>query len=67
VGDHAVNIGERVIYMVTGWLPESNAAARARLKAETELAEPNSGSVADDSAGEGDDAGTPGEEPGEPS
>ena len=30
--DHAVNIGERVIYMVTGWLPESNAAARNALR-----------------------------------
>jgi phosphate transport system protein len=35
VGDHAVNIGERVIYMVTGWLPESNAAARNALRAAT--------------------------------
>jgi phosphate transport system protein len=67
VGDHAVNIGERVIYMVTGWLPESNAAARAKLKAETELVQPSPGSVADDSAGDGDDAETPGEEPGESS
>lgn len=32
IGDHAVNIGERVIYMVTGWLPESNAAARNALR-----------------------------------
>jgi phosphate transport system protein len=29
VGDHAVNIGERVRYMVTGWLPEHTGAARA--------------------------------------
>ncbi|MGE3621043.1 MAG: phosphate signaling complex protein PhoU [Acidimicrobiia bacterium] len=28
IGDHAVNVGERVRYMVTGWLPEP-AAARA--------------------------------------
>jgi phosphate transport system protein len=35
VGDHAVNIGERVIYMVTGWLPESNAAARNALRSAT--------------------------------
>jgi phosphate transport system protein len=28
IGDHAVNIGERVRYMVTGWLPESTGAAR---------------------------------------
>ncbi len=28
IGDHAVNIGERVQYMVTGWLPEHTGAAR---------------------------------------
>ena len=28
IGDHAVNIGERVRYLVTGWLPEHNGAAR---------------------------------------
>ena len=28
VGDHAVNMGERVSYMVTGWLPEHSGAAR---------------------------------------
>jgi phosphate transport system protein len=35
IGDHAVNIGERVQYMVTGWLPEHAGAARhaARLQA----------------------------------
>lgn len=37
IGDHAVNIGERVIYMVTGWLPESNAAARNALRKSTEI------------------------------
>lgn len=31
IGDHAVNIGERVGYMVTGQPPESKGAARARL------------------------------------
>ena len=30
IGDHAVNIGERVRYMVDGWLPEQTGAARAR-------------------------------------
>lgn len=40
VGDHAVNIGERVIYMVTGWLPESNAAARHKLRSETDPPSP---------------------------
>ena len=29
IGDHAVNIGERVRYMVTGWMPEHTGAARA--------------------------------------
>jgi phosphate transport system regulatory protein PhoU len=35
IGDHAVNIGERVRYMVTGWLPEHTGAARlaARIRA----------------------------------
>ncbi len=35
IGDHAVNIGHRVQYMVTGWLPERNGAAR--LEARTAL------------------------------
>lgn len=36
IGDHAVNIGERVQYMVTGWLPEHQGAERhaARLAGE---------------------------------
>jgi phosphate transport system protein len=29
IGDHAVNMGERVQYLVTGWLPEHTGAARA--------------------------------------
>jgi phosphate transport system protein len=32
IGDHAVNMGERVLYMVTGWLPEHNGAARVALR-----------------------------------
>jgi phosphate transport system protein len=32
IGDHAVNIAERVQYMVTGWLPEHNVAARAQVR-----------------------------------
>ncbi|HEY9557326.1 MAG TPA: phosphate signaling complex protein PhoU [Acidimicrobiales bacterium] len=28
IGDHAVNIGERVGYIVTGWMPENTGAAR---------------------------------------
>ncbi|MEL7155859.1 MAG: phosphate signaling complex protein PhoU [Actinomycetota bacterium] len=34
IGDHAVNIGERVTYMVTGWLPENNGALRAQHRAQ---------------------------------
>jgi phosphate transport system protein len=34
IGDHAVNIGNRVQYMVTGWLPEHSGAARALARAE---------------------------------
>jgi phosphate transport system protein len=32
IGDHAVNIGERVRYMVTGWLPEHTGAARVEAR-----------------------------------
>jgi len=38
IGDHAVNIGERVRYLCTGWLPEHTGAARqAQKKAAAEL------------------------------
>jgi phosphate transport system protein len=33
IGDHAVNIGNRVQYMVTGWLPEHSGAARVKARA----------------------------------
>jgi phosphate transport system protein len=33
IGDHAVNIGERTQYMVTGWLPEHTGAARLEVRA----------------------------------
>lgn len=33
IGDHAVNIGQRVEYMVTGWLPEHSGAARLEARA----------------------------------
>ncbi len=29
IGDHAVNIGQRITYMITGWLPEHTGALRA--------------------------------------
>jgi phosphate transport system protein len=33
IGDHAVNIGERVQYMVTGWRPEHRGVARLAARA----------------------------------
>lgn len=33
VGDHAVNVAERVHYMVNGWLPEHTGAARSEVRA----------------------------------
>ena len=33
IGDHAVNIGERVHYLITGWLPERTGAARVQAAA----------------------------------
>jgi len=38
IGDHAVNIGTRVEYMVTGWLPEHSGAARLQARAAMEAA-----------------------------
>ena len=32
IGDHAVNIGERVRFVVTGWMPELKGAERHRLR-----------------------------------
>jgi phosphate transport system protein len=32
IGDHAVNIGERVRYLVTGWMPEHTSVARQRAR-----------------------------------
>ncbi|MCX7619384.1 MAG: phosphate signaling complex protein PhoU [Acidimicrobiales bacterium] len=32
IGDHAVNIGDRVRFMVTGWLPEHTGQARVRAR-----------------------------------
>ena len=34
IGDHAVNIGERVRYLITGWMPEHVGAARYRARIE---------------------------------
>lgn len=38
IGDHAVNIGERVTYMITGWLPDDDAPQREH------VARPSAGS-----------------------
>ncbi len=48
IGDHAVNIGERVRYMLTGWQPEHSGAARyrARMNAAAQVA-----SLTDDATG----------------
>lgn len=32
IGDHAVNVGERVQYLVTGWLPEHTGQARVEAR-----------------------------------
>jgi phosphate transport system protein len=32
IGDHAVNMGEKVRYMVTGWMPEHTGAARLSVR-----------------------------------
>jgi len=39
IGDHAVNIGERVRYMVTGWLPEHTGAARVAARSDRPAAD----------------------------
>lgn len=38
IGDHAVNIGDMVQFMVTGWMPEHTGAARAKARQEHRLA-----------------------------
>jgi phosphate transport system protein len=35
IGDHAVNIGERVRYLVTGWLPEHKGSERFKRREDT--------------------------------
>lgn len=39
IGDHAVNIGHRVTYMVTGWMPEHAGAERASATESVHLSE----------------------------
>lgn len=53
IGDHAENLGERVRYIVSGWLPESQAAERAMARKESDSPEVNSrGMAMIDSVGE---------------
>lgn len=59
IGDHAVNIGERVRYMVTGWLPEHTGAAReivrrARQGGDRDDASPERPAIGGSPAGEGE-------------
>lgn len=55
VGDHAVNMGTRIQYMVTGWLPEHDGAARAHARSEGAQAETAAGAATegDGEVGEG--------------
>ena len=39
IGDHAENLGERIRYIVSGWLPESQAAERAERRGSGAMAE----------------------------
>lgn len=43
IGDHAVNIGERVRYMVDGWLPEHTGSARVHARKPGWVDEPDDG------------------------
>jgi len=40
IGDHAVNIGERVRYMIDGWMPEREGAVRASVRQAGAVASP---------------------------
>jgi phosphate transport system protein len=44
IGDHAVNVGERVQYLISGWLPEHIGMARAEIKAKQDMDNPPNGS-----------------------
>ncbi len=47
IGDHAVNIGERVSYMVTGWLPEYNAKLRTEYRHRLEQEASDASNISD--------------------
>jgi len=52
IGDHAENIGERVRYIVDGWLPEAQAAERAQARLEEGELRPHRGLAVIDSIAE---------------
>ncbi len=57
IGDHAVNIGQRVTYMVTGWMPEHAGAGRAESPPVIPPAAPTPSSpAAEDTAGQPSDS-----------
>ena len=53
IGDHAVNIGQRVEYMVTGWLPEHSGAARLQARSSLPPADARTRAADADGADEG--------------
>lgn len=52
IGDHAENIGERVRYIVDGWLPEAQAAERAQARVDDDELRPHRGLAVIDSIAE---------------
>ncbi len=52
IGDHAENVGERVRYIVDGWLPEAQAAERAKERANDPEPRPSRGLAVIDSIAE---------------
>ncbi|HRE03124.1 MAG TPA: PhoU domain-containing protein, partial [Ilumatobacteraceae bacterium] len=56
IGDHAVNIGERVRYVVTGWLPEHRGAARYRSRDAASSGDASSGEASSSDASSSDAA-----------
>ena len=52
IGDHAENVGERVRYIVDGWLPEAQAVERARDRTDEPILRPTRGLAVIDSIAE---------------
>lgn len=50
IADHAVNIGERVTFMITGWLPEHSGAARLAARGQVGADLPRPGGLEDGEA-----------------